>query len=77
MQTFARILPRIERLDPCSQPDVNSSETPLHAVCPKCQQRHTVKATETWQSEIHFCVDCHQSFTVKKPQVTNSQLTEK
>jgi hypothetical protein len=22
-----------------------------------------------WPDEIHFCVDCGQSFTVKKPQV--------
>ena len=44
-----------------------------HNVCPKCQQRHTVKATETWEKEIHFCVDCAQAFTVKKPLVTNVQ----
>ena len=26
-----------------------------------------------WPEEIHFCVDCGQTFTVKKPLVTNSQ----
>jgi hypothetical protein len=52
---------------------VAESEPSEHAACPKCRQRHTVKATETWENEIHFCVDCQQAFTVKKPLVTNAQ----
>jgi Zn ribbon nucleic-acid-binding protein len=47
---------------------VAATQPPERAVCPKCHERHTVKATDTWEKEIHFCVDCGQSFTVKKTQ---------
>jgi Zn ribbon nucleic-acid-binding protein len=47
---------------------VTTPDPPGHAVCPKCRQRNTVKATETWEKEIHFCVDCGETFAVKKPQ---------
>jgi hypothetical protein len=52
-------------------PPVAERELPERAACPKCHQTNTVKATETLATEIHFCIDCSQTFAVKKPLVTN------
>jgi len=51
---------------------VAERELPERAVCPKCHQTNTVKATETLATAIHFCIDCSQTFAVKKPLVTPS-----
>jgi hypothetical protein len=53
-------------------PLVAEKEPPERAVCPKCHQSNTVKATQTFATEIHFCIDCSQTFAVKKPLVTPS-----
>jgi ribosomal protein L37AE/L43A len=50
---------------------VAERELPERPACPKCHQTNTVKATETLATEIHFCIDCSQTFAVKKPLVTN------
>jgi ribosomal protein L37AE/L43A len=50
---------------------VAERELPDRAVCPKCHQSNTVKATQTLATEIHFCIDCSQTFAVKKPLVTD------
>jgi ribosomal protein L37AE/L43A len=52
---------------------VAERDLPERAVCPKCHQSNTVKATETWATEIHFCTDCSQTFAVKKPLATKSE----
>jgi len=51
---------------------VPEKELPERPVCPKCHQSNTVKATQTLATEIHFCIDCSQTFAVKKPLVTPS-----
>ena len=50
---------------------VAERELPERPACPKCHQTNTVKATQTLATEIHFCIDCSQTFAVKKPLVTN------
>jgi hypothetical protein len=36
--------------------------------CPTCQGQNTTKCVDSLLTEIHICRDCHETFTIQKPQ---------